>query len=478
MIQILLKSINSEDNIDSDALDIEDGDTFTIPEGFVGELMLEEDETIEVHPIINGEDMFLQMGYSVEDGDELKEGSYELKGNVIKKFFIEMRERLQKWAKETVVAYHQIASRKDVNKAYYTQSDLSLLSEEPELMIVGINPSSDGSYTGQCENKNWSYLYNNNLDENHLLKGNYCKEEGKPSSWDNHRKWGYWNRLKKCLSNTYLKDIIDNDSKIIITNASFFNTKKANEILKEKKELLVETIPYTLKLIKEAKPKHLIFWGGKKCFDCLEGLKKPTEIDFKFKQICGNIYVGELNKKLCIGIPHPTYKTKEELDLVASVLPYFVNVSNYDAIDIDLIKKACAKQIKAYEERNKNGVRHHINEAKIAEQINKKINLSRYEQSGKTNRYKLNGNYGITITSQDKGYIGIRHIEYDKIGYENTQNQDVLSLRESLKNRGYNISGKPWIAHKKFSLFGDNDDCIVKGILDEITELKKLNVFQ
>lgn len=87
MIQILLKSINSEDSIDSDTLDVEDGDTFTIPEGFVGELMLEEDETIEVHPIINGEDMFLQMGYSIEEGDELEEGSYELKENVIRKFF-------------------------------------------------------------------------------------------------------------------------------------------------------------------------------------------------------------------------------------------------------------------------------------------------------------------------------------------------------------------------------------------------------
>ena len=86
MIQILLKSINSEDNIDSEALEIENGKTFTIPKGFVGELMLEEDETIEVHPIINGEDMFLQMGYSLEDGDELKEGSYELKGKMIKKF--------------------------------------------------------------------------------------------------------------------------------------------------------------------------------------------------------------------------------------------------------------------------------------------------------------------------------------------------------------------------------------------------------
>lgn len=87
MIEILLKSINSEDSIESEALDIENGDTFTIPEDFVGELLLEEDEAIEVHPIINGEDMFLQMGYSVEDGDELKEGSYELKGKVIRKFF-------------------------------------------------------------------------------------------------------------------------------------------------------------------------------------------------------------------------------------------------------------------------------------------------------------------------------------------------------------------------------------------------------
>lgn len=86
---------------------------------------------------------------------------------------------------DTVKAYHQIATRDDVNIAYYTQSDLSLLSEEPELMIVGINPGNPYGitpYTEQCKNKNWSYLYNNPLDKNHLWKGNYCKEEGKPSS--------------------------------------------------------------------------------------------------------------------------------------------------------------------------------------------------------------------------------------------------------------------------------------------------------
>ena len=44
---------------------------------------------------------------------------------------------LKKWAENAVKIYHQIASRDDVNIAYYTQSDLSLLTTSPELMIVG-----------------------------------------------------------------------------------------------------------------------------------------------------------------------------------------------------------------------------------------------------------------------------------------------------------------------------------------------------
>lgn len=72
---------------DTTVLDIKDGDSFTIPKGYVGELILEENETIEIHPIINGEDMALQMGYSVDDGDELNEGTYVLQGKVIKRVF-------------------------------------------------------------------------------------------------------------------------------------------------------------------------------------------------------------------------------------------------------------------------------------------------------------------------------------------------------------------------------------------------------
>lgn len=382
-----------------------------------------------------------------------------------------IQEEIVKWAEKTVREYHEIASRKEVNLAYYTQSDLSLISEEPELMIVGINPGSGGTYKEQCENKNWSCLYHNNQDENHLLKGNYCREEGKPSSWENHRKWRYWNGLKRCLSQTNLNEIIEDDSKIIVTNASFFSTKKADGI---SDSLLKMTIPYTLDLINITNPKHLIFLSGKNCFERLFNLSRTSEnIQFEYKNVCANINVGVLNGKLSIGIPHPTYKTNEELNLVAAVIPYLISSDNYEHIDIALIQKECAKQIKEYEERihNKKKQGEISNLKNLIEKVISECNVEAYEE--KNHRYKLNGKYGITITDKGKGYIAIRHIDYDTKGYDNNQDKEVHKLKEMLKGRGYNTSEKVWIGTKMFSQFGNNENDIIEAVCKEIKELKE-----
>lgn len=377
--------------------------------------------------------------------------------------------KLQAWAKESVAAYH--ASREEVNKAYYTQSDLSLISEEPELMIVGINPGSGGTYDEQRENENWYYLSKNPLDKNHLLKGNYCREKGEPSSWENHRKWGYWNGLKRCLSHTNLAAIMEDDSRIIITNASFFSTKKANEI---SDSLLIKTIPFTLNLIDITAPKHLIFLSGKSCFERLHRLSKSSQlIQFEYKHVCGNIYVGKLNGKLCVGIPHPTYKTNEELNLVASVIPFIFSVTNYEDIDVELICKETAKQIKEYEERihNKKKQVKISDLSTLIEKVISECNLDAYDE--KKYRYKLNGKYGITIADKEKGYIGIRHIKYDTKGYSNAQNKEVLAIRDMLKGRGYNTSENAWIGKKRFSQYGNNDKEIIESICKEIEGIKK-----
>ena len=386
-----------------------------------------------------------------------------------------IQEELRKWAEETVKEYHYIASRKEVNIAYYTQSDLSILSEKPELMIIGINPGSYSTYQDQLKNKNWSYLYKNPYDKNHLLKGNYCKEEGKPSSWDNHKNWKYWTGLKTCLSQTELSVIMDDDSKIIVTNASFFSTEKANGI---REDLLKETIPYTLKLINKTTPKHLIFLSGRKCFERLYRLSKTSNlIQFEYKNVCGNIYVGVLNGKICIGIPHPTYKSREELSLVASVLPHLVNAEKYESVDIASIQKECATQIKDFEERiktkaDKSNEYHHIDKTNIVQQVISSSYLEAYEE--KNHRYKLNEIYGITITDTRKGYIALRHIKYNYKGYANTQDKEVLAIKDMLKGRKYNTSENAWVGKKTFSQFGNNDNEIIERICKEIKELKEV----
>jgi len=383
--------------------------------------------------------------------------------------------KLEKWAEDTVKAYHQIATRDDVNIAYYTQSDLSLLSEEPELMIVGINPGNPYGitpYTEQCKNKNWSYLHNNPLDKNHLLKGNYCKVEGKPSSWDAHREWKYWSGLRKCLSQTYLYTVIDDDNRIVITNASFFSTKNANDV---KESLLAKSIPFTLSLIKIINPTHLFFLSGKKCFERLYHLSKSSkQFLFEYKNICGNIYVGILNNKYCIGIPHPTYKTREELNLVASVLPFLLNVTDYENIDNELIRRECSKQIQEYEDRQK------VNQPKRKKKVDSTriielIITSPYFQLTQIEKenYSLSKNLMIRITKTGNGYLAIRHKNYD-VQYPNSKYDFTERYRNILMEKGWNCDTPVWLGKKLIKDYGCKDDEIVTKIVSEINDIVEL----
>jgi hypothetical protein len=384
----------------------------------------------------------------------------------------QLQNSLEDWAQETIEAYHMIAQ--EVNLAFYTQSDLSILRESPELAIVGINPGGKekDTYEGQRKNKHWSYLYNNplELDKNHLLKGNYCHEEGKPSYWEKHKKWSYWSGLKRCLSNTYLSNDIEDDRKIIVTNASFFSTPTAKEI---SEDLLIRTIPYTLGLIEKATPKHLIFLSGKKCFERLNSISKLSKlINFEYRHVCGNIYIGNLNGKLCIGIPHPAYKTNEELNLVASVIPYLINVEGYDDIDVKLINKECSKQIEAYKERiiNHKKTSGSIDKNQIVLQAISRLktifneNSLLEKQEPKLYRFKLNDELILTITSKEQGYIAIRGID---------KNNDLTDkYSQILKRFEFILIEKVWLGKKNFKAFGNSVEDAVNSIVEAVTIIK------
>ena len=195
-------------------------------------------------------------------------------------------------------------------------------------------------------------------------------------------------------------------------------------------------------------------------------------INFEYRHVCGNIYIGNLNGKLCIGIPHPAYKTNEELNLVASVIPYLINVKGYDDIDMELINKECSKQIEAYKERiiNHKKTSGSIDKNQIVLQAISRLktifdeNSLLEKQEPKLYRFKLNDELILTITSKEQGYIAIRGID---------KNNDLTDkYSQILKRFEFLPTEKVWLGKKNFKAFGNSVEDAVNSIVDAVTIIK------
>jgi len=129
--------------------------------------------------------------------------------------------KLEEWADETAEFYHNIATSAPIyDLAFYTQSDLTKLSDSPEILLLGINPGSGGKYTEhQIEKKVWKeWGVNGRMDGATLLKGN--------PDFQNREKWRTWQGLKRIFSYGEISDIIRDESKFAWSNIIFFNEPK------------------------------------------------------------------------------------------------------------------------------------------------------------------------------------------------------------------------------------------------------------
>ena len=214
----------------------------------------------------------------------------------------------------------------DNDYAFYTQSDLTKLynveAGNVDVMILGINPGSSGSYTGQKNKGGW-HLHGNDMTGEMFLNGNYFTEENKKSAWECREDWAYWKRLlaffEKCKTNP-LKD----ETKFVLTNMCYFNTPKANQI---PIRLLEVTKVYTIDLIDIIKPKRLVFLSGKSALQRLNILKE-------FSPLGSNVYVGKYLGIPCLGVPHPSaYLSGAEREFISETIATFMN----SGTDIDAL---------------------------------------------------------------------------------------------------------------------------------------------
>ena len=241
-----------------------------------------------------------------------------------------IQEKLEKWAEKTVDAYHQIAKREDVNIAYYTQSDLSLLVEMPELMIVGINPGYDGG------------IKNKTGEE--LLKGNPCFE-GKDiikvmsEDRDENKKikgWALWHKIHKMLDFTGKGKLLEKSDNFVLSNMIFFGTTKESQIPKIKKE---ECAKQTIKLISILHPKVVLLLGSqsRKLFDRVSENKLEVLVP-------NSMYHCMSGKSHVLAIKHTAYYYSSiEMELIGKTIGYLLDHQE-ETINSETIRASSIKE--------------------------------------------------------------------------------------------------------------------------------------
>jgi hypothetical protein len=261
----------------------------------------------------------------------------------------QIQEKLVSWAKETVKEYNSIAetlNKKNPNKkwGYYTQTPLSLVSQSPDLLILGINPGSEGG--------------KNMMTEEELLKGNPCFEglnkEGVVKAMredrDDSKKrkgWALWHRLKKMLQESSKDELLEDFDSFVLSNMIFFGTAKENQIPKIDKDKCAER---TLKLIDNLELKVVILLG-KQCRDLFNRITKKEKLEVLVQN---SIYHCMYGKSHILAIKHTAYYySNEEMTVVGKTIGYILDhhdgIINKETISASYIKEDIAR----FEERLK-----------------------------------------------------------------------------------------------------------------------------
>lgn len=248
----------------------------------------------------------------------------------------DLQKNLLNWAEKTVKVYVDYANAHDDAPAFYTQSPLNGITTSPELLIMGINPGSSGTYKEQKKiDSNW-HLNGKDMTGEDLLRGNFCKtgKDSNVSQWEHFWDFEYGKRVLRYLSKANINPLICPE-KYVLTNATFFATLQAKDI----QHVLPQTCMQTLKLIEILSPKKVIMLSGYNTARKIRGLirnsQEKEEYDISIKDYQGwegckykcsrGILKFPSNKEISyLGVPHPAYKSYDCIDKFATLIANFM----------------------------------------------------------------------------------------------------------------------------------------------------------
>lgn len=363
-----------------------------------------------------------------------------------------LKTSLQKWAENTCKEYLEII-HKGYNVAFYQQSPLINITDRPEVVVMGINPGSAGTYTFQKEE-----MGGHDVTAQHLLHGNR-------KAWATHDSWAYVRNVKDLLRATFA-EILDDDNKLVFTNATFFATSKANEL---NEKIINITLPRTIELVDILKPKLVIGLSGHNLF---RRIKRQNPADFMYECVFGSkLLIGELHGVKYVGIHHTASRYSHPLKRLVSKAIKLI----YENQDLPLNQIIKTTQNKCQQEWQAVvnyvppvSVRYEEAQA-IMENIANAFNVPKGKE---TVTIAINDTIKIVFVAQKSSqYIYCRHNDFNgNRPYDITETNDPYS--NILSRYGYQREAYA-LGKKQLSQFNliDNPEDNAQLIVDEIKKI-------
>ena len=378
-----------------------------------------------------------------------------------------IQEELIDWAEKTVEVY----KKQTTEIGFYTQTPLSIFLKDniqkPDLLILGINPGSGG---GIKRNTGAELLKGNPCFEGMDSEGIIKNMSGDKDNNKNRKGWALWHRLNNMLNfsnNEDHKKILRNLDRFVLSNMIFFGTEKENQIPNIKRE---ECAKQTIKLISIIQPKVVLLLGSqsRKLFDRVSENKLEVLVP-------NSMYHCMYGKCHVLAIKHTAYYYSSiEMELIGKTIGYVLDHSE-ETLNKECIYASYIKEdiIRFEERRMVNQPKRKTKEdsARIIELItsNPYFQLPKIEKDN----YSLSENLMIRITNTGKGYLAIRHKNYD-VQYPNSKYDFTERYRNILKEKGWNCDTPVWLGTKSIKDFGYKDGEIVTKIVSEINDIVEL----
>ncbi|MDO4158935.1 MAG: hypothetical protein Q4D41_00585 [Prevotellaceae bacterium] len=379
----------------------------------------------------------------------------------------QLQQEIHKWGDEAVKSYIEVAKtfKEKEGSAFYTQSPLNIIDENPELVIIGINPGSTGTYKEQLEHQKWKSAGFPSVEG--FLKGNVI-------SWhDRDNDWHFWKRIHSILKVANREYLLkDDNKKLVCTNITPFGTKKEKQL---QREIIQKTSHHTVELLEILKPK-VVLCLGRTTYNELCRFINARDVACVYPSVLSIAFHDDY---IIVGIQHPSARyTYEQISLVGEslrqIFDHHGRITAEEIRECNDVKTAYQNYLlRKHTQKNK---KMQVSLETIA-QLLQEQGFEKIEGSeGKsTYRFRLSDSHpiAITVTNSQSGYIGVRYAKYVGHYHKGNYENEEQIINKLLTLKGYK-KADAWFAIKAFSDFETDSEQLINAIVDECILIKNL----